>query len=104
MMKHFELTVFTGKGDRRELNPYLRVGGFELCIDRHGFAVHLPSGGFGFIRGAGFWSSRTTPRLFAAAPALLASLVEVMDAMDDGSDEPALIRARAAIASAQVPE
>lgn len=41
-------------------------------------------------------------RLIAASPTLLASLVEVMDAMDDGSDEPALIRARAAIASAHV--
>lgn len=39
-------------------------------------------------------------RLIKAAPDLLASLVEIMDAMDDGSDEPALVAARAAIASA----
>lgn len=59
----FEFSLFVewanGSGKvRRELNPYLRIGGFELCIDWDGVAVHLPSRSVGFIRGAGFWSRR----------------------------------------------
>ncbi len=38
--------------------------------------------------------------LIAAAPDLLAALRRVMEAMDDGSDQPALVEARAAIALA----
>ena len=40
-------------------------------------------------------------RLIAAAPDLLAALREMMSAMDDGSDEPTLVDARAAIAKAE---
>jgi hypothetical protein len=39
-------------------------------------------------------------RLISAAPELLASLRAMLDTMDDGSDEPTLIAARAAIAKA----
>lgn len=39
-------------------------------------------------------------RLIAAAPDLLKSLRAMLDAMDDGSDEPTLVEARAAVAKA----
>ena len=59
-----EFSLFTetwpgGDSSRtRKLNPYVQIGGFELCIDRDGFAVHMPSRSFGFIRKSGFWRHR----------------------------------------------
>lgn len=40
-------------------------------------------------------------RLFAAAPNLLAALTDLLAAMDDGSEEPTLVRARAALAKSE---
>lgn len=62
-----ELSIFTkwqdGAGNvRRELQPYLRIGGLEVCIDRFGICIHLPSRSFGFIRGAGFWAKRSVSK------------------------------------------
>jgi hypothetical protein len=58
-----ELSLFTtwqdGAGNtRREFQPYLRIGGFEVCIDRFGICIHLPSRSFGYIRSSGFWARR----------------------------------------------
>ena len=56
-----ELSLFTtwegGDGKRRrELQPYLRIGCFEVCIDRYGIVVHLSRLSLGWMRGSGFWS------------------------------------------------
>lgn len=59
-----ELSLFTtwegGDGKRRrEFNPYLRIGRFELLIDhRWGVDVYLFTIGFGWNRHIGFWTSR----------------------------------------------
>lgn len=45
----------TKRGWRWIFNPYLQIGGYEVCIDRNGIAVHTPTRSFGFIRGSGFW-------------------------------------------------
>ncbi|WP_298399486.1 hypothetical protein [Sphingobium sp.] len=46
------------KGEARlRFNPYVRIAGFELCMDRDGIAIHTPRRSFGFIRGAGFWKA-----------------------------------------------
>ncbi len=52
-----ELSLFTCFLDQRRFNPYLRVGHFELCVDRDGVAFHGRRRSFGFIRGSGFWSA-----------------------------------------------
>lgn len=44
---------------------------------------------------------KANARLAWAAPKLLKSLEEMLDVMDDGSDEPTLIDARAAVAEAK---
>ena len=45
-------------GASREFNPYLRLGRFELCIDRDGFRLWLGAHNWGWSRGVGFWISR----------------------------------------------
>jgi hypothetical protein len=47
----------TKRGWRYHFNPYLQVGSFEVCIDRHGIAIHNARRSFGFILGSGFWKS-----------------------------------------------
>lgn len=48
----------TRRGYRHRFNPYLQIGGYEVCIDRGGIAIHTPGRSMGFIRGAGFWHRR----------------------------------------------
>ncbi|MGV7119599.1 hypothetical protein [Sphingopyxis sp. 550A] len=55
-MKFSLFTRWTVNGPLR-FNPYVRIGGYELCIDRDGACIHTPSRSFGFIRGSGFWSA-----------------------------------------------
>ncbi len=40
---------------RWAFNPYVVIGGYELCIDRHGFMLSTPARVLGFIRGSGFY-------------------------------------------------
>ncbi len=60
-MSWFEISLFVqayrGNTPRLKFNPYLRVGGFELCVDSDGACVHLPRRSYGFIWGSGFWKS-----------------------------------------------
>lgn len=54
-----KISLFTRWTDNSPLrfNPYVQIGGYELCIDRDGACIHTPHRSFGFIRGSGFWSA-----------------------------------------------
>lgn len=43
---------------RLAFNPYLQIGALEVCIDRHGIAIHTARRSMGFIRGSGLWHRR----------------------------------------------
>lgn len=60
-----ELSLFTREYRngryRRMLNPYARIGRFELCIDRHGIRLSdwdAKGWTWSYIRGAGFHFER----------------------------------------------
>lgn len=53
-------SLFIRECGRLRFNPYLSIGGYELCVDRNGVAIHMPRRSCGFIRGAGFWHRRVT--------------------------------------------
>ncbi len=42
---------------RLRFNPYVQIGGFELCMDSDGIAFHTPRRSYGYTRGAGFWAA-----------------------------------------------
>lgn len=56
--KFFQFSLYSYEFDRRIFNPYIVIGGFELAIDRNGFAIHTKRGSSGYILGAGFWKVR----------------------------------------------
>lgn len=62
MPRMFEVSLFSkwprGTGRLWLINPYLRIGHFELCIDNQGFLVLTASRAFGYIRKAGWHHAR----------------------------------------------
>jgi hypothetical protein len=42
----------------REWNPWLRIGRFEICVDKDGFCVHTKRRTFGYIIGAGWHNTK----------------------------------------------
>jgi hypothetical protein len=56
-----ELSIFTTWQDgagrtRREFSPFLRIGSFQLCIDRDGIDLWAGRWGCGWNRFIGFWA------------------------------------------------